>query len=230
MRRIFIISILILSCTLCACHRNIDDKHNEFEKITTTSPVDTTTEEIIEETESTTAEPTTEEPIPEGMNLLQAAMLNKIRIHCKDEKGNENTPVYLKELDSSWIVNQYHSFVVADMNHDGQNEVGLKYGDDGTYKHSGFTFLYVYNNVVYYSGNWGEVYDDGYLGWETKVQFYRFELVTSEHRLSEIVKVDYDLNGNITDGEEYVEYLDEFSSTSATRYELTQENIMKYVK
>lgn len=57
MRRIIIITILIFSCILCACHRNIDDKHKKFEKATTTSYVETTTKNNTQEIESTTVEP-----------------------------------------------------------------------------------------------------------------------------------------------------------------------------
>lgn len=218
MSRIFIISILILSCTLCACHRNIDDKHIEFEKATATSPVETTTEEVIEETERMTEEPTEQS---DYMCLLQAAMLNKIKIHF----NYEAEPVYLKEI--FWAQNSY-AFSVVDLSNNGQTDVVL-YIDDKTNRRA---TLWVKNGKVYFQQSYGyyTCYDDGYIGYDTQWELSRifFEPKINEWKL--LFEIRYDENGNITSGEEYAGLISEFSTTPVPIYELTQENIMKYVK
>lgn len=225
-----ILFILLFSCYLCACRRNIDDKHKEFVKNTTIFEEITIDENSSVEIFAT--ETPTEQTIIEGLNLLQRAMLNMTPIYSYNEFGRINEPIYFNELHYG-IVENCQSFVVEDFDHDGQSDVGLYYAGESLKSQKGFIYLFIYNNLVFYCyGSGREVYDDGYFGTTSQSTFSRYEMEMSKYGYisREVIKIKYDQEGNIIYGQSDLEYIGEFSSIPATRHELTQKNIMKYVK
>ena len=136
MKNIIFCSIFLCCSLMLGCNRNIDNKFNQFEKMTVTTPVETTNHET---TSDDTTEETTEEIIEnvDEMLLLQKVMLNQMKVVSAAINSDE---YYLKD-DSI----EYDSFGIIDLGNDGLNDVIL-YSKD---KHIHISVLYVMNGSVY---------------------------------------------------------------------------------
>lgn len=204
---------------MLGCNRNIDNKFNQFEKMTVTTPVETTNHET---TSDDTTEETTEEIIEnvDEMLLLQKVMLNQMKVVSAPINSDE---YYLKD-DSI----EYDSFGIIDLGNDGLYDVIL-YSKN---KHIHISVLYVMNGSVYCSkfGDINECFMDGFLGAESNyvVKRYKYNPRTGEYK--NVLSIYYDAQGNITKGENYLQYYEQFSKIPITKYEYTEENVLIYLQ
>ena len=220
MKNIIFCSIFLCCSLMLGCNRNIDNKFNEFEKMTVTTPVETTN---YETTSDDTTEETTEEIIEnvDEMLLLQKVMLNQMKVVNPYVDGEE---YYLKDD----IFSEYYSFGVFDLGNDGVCDVILYNRNE----HTKLSVLYVLKGKVYCTKLYesSECYKDGFLGFESDYVITRYKYNPRTGEDKKVLSINYDFQGNITKGEEYLQYYEQFSKTPITKYEFTEENILEYVK
>ena len=200
---------------LCGCSREVSTVDFETETETTTQ-------------EATTEETTTNAEVITGENLLQAAMLNEVYI--TDIQYPEDK-VLFKDLYWKWT-----EFSVVDMDFDGQNDVIL-YADMNT---DHVRILYQVDDSVMVGGcNGISFFEDGYGGGEGDSSFVRrVAMAPNQEEQIIIMKSVYSSNvycehkGESITLEEFNKLLEEynFSTTPVVKYELTEENIRKFVK
>lgn len=93
MKNVIFCSIFLCCSLMLGCNRNIDNKFNQFEKMTVTTPVETTNNKT---TSDDTTEETTEGIIEnvDEMLLLQKVMLNQMKVVSAPINSDE---YYLKD-------------------------------------------------------------------------------------------------------------------------------------
>ena len=213
MKRFLCINLTLLF--LCGCSRDIVTTNFEEKTIPITD-------------ENTTEEPTTNAEVITGENLLQAAMLNEVYI--TDIQYPENK-VLFKDLYWEWT-----EFSVVDMDFDGQHDVILY--SDMNLDH--VRILYQVDDVVMVGGCSGtDFFEDGYGGGEWDGGFVRRTAMAPKQEEQIVLgkstyssNAYYEHKGKSITEEEFdllmLEY--NFSSTPVIKYDLTEENIRKYVK
>lgn len=232
--------ILLGCCLLYGCNRNIVDKHNEFEKATTTAPPETSTAHQTEAatekiTEEATEEATTVIPFPEEtqiadeeLNAIQRVLFNLDEfIDTEDgvsKKAEELRGQFIYEYDniSSYCFNE---FVYQDLNGDGIKEVVVEaspgyqyvfYTLDGQIYMDKFTFKGMY-----------DIRDDGtYLGDSGAAILYYSRIVEfntsgATEKLLLLIESNYDLENKY-----YLSWDDYNNNTNAipeeTAYEIDE--------
>ena len=187
--------------------------------------------ENISKEEQTTENSTV---VKNAESLLQDALMNKItfQYYSYDEhypyELKLSEPMYLKDLDP-----YCYAFSLVDINFDGQKDVCLY---SSLYEEQFLRVLFVEEGNVYIGGikTYGyEVNKDGYAVAENYRGFFVQKSILGKGNV-DVLRIEYDFgvyqcNGVDVSMEEAESYKGLFSMSLPEKYELTDENIKKYI-